>query len=316
MKSSELAFRASDGRELCVYRWWPDPDIALRAIVHIAHGMGEHAARYAPAAARLCASGYAALASDLRGHGRTARDPRELGHLGDVDGWNRVVLDLHELNTYARGQAIGTPLLLLGHSMGSFLAQQILLERPETLDGVILSGSSAPAAGALSRVALWLARLETWRLGKAGHSALLQLLVFGRMNQRFEPARTPYDWLSRDPGQVDAYIADPLCGSVLSAQSLCDLFRALGSLTDPTRLARIPKDMPLYVFSGSEDPVHDELAGLQRLCAAYRGAGLTRLLERIYPGGRHEMFNETNADQVCKDLVEWLDGIATDRRRT
>ena len=131
----------------------------------------------------------------------------------------------------------------------------------------------------------------------------MQSLMFGDFNKRFKPARTPFDWLSRDPAEVDAYIADPLCGFEFTNQLAVDLLDALGPLLTPERLARIRKDLPVYIFSGSDDPVG---ANLPALAEAYRNAGLTRVDMRVYTGARHETLNETNRDEVTADLVAWI----------
>ncbi len=313
MKSTTFSFSASDSTDLLVYRWWPDADVPLLAVVQIAHGMGEHAARYEPVAERLTAKGYAVYAHDQRGHGRTARTHADLGHFADNDGWSRIVRDLDELHRRIRGEEPQVPIFLLGHSMGSLVVQHYLCEYADGLEGAILSGSAGGGKRALRRVAGWLARIERLRVGRSGQSPLLRRLLFGRFNQSFEPARTEYDWLSRDEHEVDKYVADPLCGFVLSPRSMCDMLNALGSLGDPASLARIPKDLPVYIFSGSEDPAHAELEGIKSLLADFERAGLERVQHRIYAGGRHEMLNETNAEEVCTDLIEWLDSALRER---
>jgi alpha-beta hydrolase superfamily lysophospholipase len=297
-------FPASDGRSISLHVWLPQ--VEPRALVQIAHGMGEHAARYARLAQRLCAAGYAVYANDHRGHGRTARSTEELGDLGP-DGWNRCVRDLRELMDELGRRHPGRPRVLLGHSMGSFLAQQYLVLHAEMLTGAVLSGSSGGRPSFLLRVVGWLARFERRRLGPQGASPLLARLLFGRFNRDFEPARTEFDWLSRDPAEVDLYVADPLCGFVLRVQSLLDMFEGLRFSARGENLARIPKQLPVYVFSGDRDPVHRKLRGVRALLRSYRRAGLERVTHRFYSEGRHEMLNERNREQVEADLLAWLE---------
>ena len=306
LKTTTFSFAANDGIEVFVYRWWPGQEVAPRAVVQIAHGMGEHAGRYKRVAQRLTAAGYAVCASDQRGHGRTARTPADLGHLADRDGWNKAVRDIYDLNRRIRGDNPALPIFLLGHSMGSLMVQQYLLEHADTIDGAILSSSTC-VLGLARRIVAAIARFERRRLGRRAQSPLLRWLLFGRFNRSFEPARTRYDWLSRDESRVDEYIADPRCGFVLSAQGMCDMFEALGLLTNPRSIARIPRGLPIYVFSGSRDPAHGELAGLRRLLATYERAGLERVTHCLYEDARHEMFNETNSAEVCDDLIVWMD---------
>jgi alpha-beta hydrolase superfamily lysophospholipase len=199
----------------------------------------------------------------------------------------------------------GVRIIFLGHSLGSFLGQGFVAEHSDALAGAVYSGSSGkpPAIATLGRL---IARAERLRLGKRGKSQLLGQMWFGAYNKPFAPARTEFDWLTRDEKEVDAYVADPYCGFPFSTQLAIDVLDALPSLTSPRSLARIRKDLPIYVFSGERDPVG---ANIQGLIDALKGAGFTRLTARIYPGARHETLNETNREEVTRDLIDWLDAV-------
>lgn len=303
MKTEALQIRASDGKQLHLYCWLPDAG-PYRAAIQIAHGMGEHAARYEVVAKALCEQGYAVYANDHRGHGQTASGEEEFGQLGP-DGWKRCVLDLRELNQEIRQRHPGLPIVLLGHSMGSFLAQLYLTDHAETLAGAVLSGSTAAGRGL--RIAQLLARFERWRLGPDAQSPVLDKALFGRLNETFKNPRTDFDWLSRDASEVDKYIADPMCGFVLRVQSLIDMFDGGKLSARPENQAKIPADLPLYIFSGDQDPVNNKLKGLKKLIRSYERAGLRQIVHRFYSDGRHEMFNETNRAEVIHDLLQWLD---------
>jgi len=301
MPGSEFAFRAGDGARLLGRRWLPEG--RPRTFVQIAHGLAEHSARYARLASALNAAGYGAYASDLRGHG-PGSEPKDLGHFADSDGWAKCVADLWTFNRLIAAEQPGAQIVLIGHSMGSFLVQAFVAEHSEALAGVVYSGSngSPPAIASAGRL---IARAERLRLGKRGKSALLNQMMFGDFNKRFQPARTGVVWLSRDTKEVDAYVADPLCGFPFTTQLAIDLLDALPGLLAPERLAPIRKDMPLYVFSGARDPVG---ANIEDLIERLKAAGFTRLTARIYPDARHETLNETNRDEVTRDLIAWLDG--------
>jgi len=305
MESAVTRFTASDGASICLHRWLPDAAVRPSAVIQIAHGMGEHAERYGRVAQALCAAGFAVYANDHRGHGHTVASPSELGDMGP-DGWNRCVQDLRELNHWLAERHAGLPRVLLGHSMGAALTQQYLILHGRTLSAAVLSGSSTWGNRFQFAIARLVARFERWRLGDTGSSPLLGAMLFGSFNRRIESPRTPFDWLSRDPAEVDKYVADPLCGFGLRVRSQVDMFDAALEARRPERLEEIPKDLPLYLFSGDADPVHDRLRGFWRLLADYRRAGLTHISQRLYPGGRHEMFNETNRDEVIADLLDWL----------
>jgi alpha-beta hydrolase superfamily lysophospholipase len=301
MPGSEFEFRADDGQSLLGRRWLPDGP--PRAIVQIAHGLAEHSARYARIAGALNAAGYAVYANDHRGHGPKAA-PADLGHFADEGGWDKVVGDLWTLNRRIAAEQPGTPIIFLGHSLGSFLGRSFIAEHSDALAGAALSGSNGkpPPIATLGRL---IARAERLRLGKRGKSQLIFQMWFGDYNKPFKPARTAFDWLSRDARQVDAYVADPLCGFPFTTQLAIDVLDALSYVTGRESLAPIRKDMPLYVFSGERDPVG---ANIQGLIGDLKAAGLTRLTTRIYPDARHETLNETNRDEVTRDLVAWLDG--------
>lgn len=292
----------SDGQALRLYRWLPDG--APRATIQIAHGMGEHAGRYDPVAEQLIAAGYAVYANDHRGHGGSAR-ANALGDLG-VDGWNRVIQDAAEINEHIASEHPGLPQVLLGHSMGSMLAQQFAYRFGGQIDALILSGSPGLGGAFSGWLSHTIARFERWRLGHDAESQLLQQLVFGNANKPWDgPDATGFEWLSRDPEQVKAYVDDPLCGFVLRTGSLCDLFAGAREARRSSNIAGIPAALPVYVFSGSDDPVHADGANLERLLKRYRRR-VRRADYRLYPEGRHEMFNEINRQQVIDDVLGWL----------
>lgn len=278
----------SDGFVSSVYGWMPER--APKAVVQLAHGMGEYATRYSHPIAKLNAAGYAVLANDHRGHGPAALENRTLGDFGPA-GFPRLVDDMSALSDEIRRRHPGLPLFLLGHSMGSFASQLYVLGHAAGLAGLVLSGSSA-----LDVMAQQFATVE---------------LVDGEfpnvLNAPFEPSRTPFDWLSRDTAQVDAYIASPLCGFAVTPESFGSLLASGASTGDPALLQRIPKDLPVYIFSGDRDPVGGNTALLDILANRYRDIGLREVQTRYYPEARHEMLNEVNRDEVIADLVRWLD---------
>jgi alpha-beta hydrolase superfamily lysophospholipase len=309
MQASTFTLTTPDGVSLFVYRWLPDGP--PKAVVQIAHGLAEHAARYARVAEALTRAGYAVYADDHRGHGRTARTPAELGLFAERGGWTKCIDDLWLLNRRIATDHPGVPIVLLGHSLGSFMAQYLSSEHGDALAGAVLSASNGKPPP-IAPIGLVLARLERLRLGQRGHSPLMQALFFGAFNKPFKPARTAFDWLSRDPAEVDKYIADPLCGFESTVQLYIDLLEGLRETAKPSRQARIPKDLPIYIFNGSRDPVSDNIG---QLIEAYRAAGIRQVVHKVYPDARHETLNETNRDAVTRDLIAWLDG-AVGRRRS
>lgn len=300
------AFRLAtdDGCSLHVNHW-RTPD-APRALVMIAHGMAEHSGRYERFAEALVGAGFEVYAHDQRGHGLSA-EPDQLGHYADQDGWNKVVRDLASLNHHMRQQHPGLPIILFAHSMGSYIAQSYLMQHSCSVQGVVLSGSNYQPV-ALYRSAELIARFERWRQGPRGRSALIERLSFGSFNRAFRPLRTTFDWLSRDPAEVDRYVADPLCGFRCSNQLWLDLLGGLQQISEIDNLAQIDSQLPLLVIGGACDPV-SQGQRLEDLAGALRKAGLARVELRIYPGARHELLNETNRDEVVGDLLQWLQQV-------
>lgn len=282
MSRDEFSFPSSDSLEVAYYRWRA-PGRAV-GIVQIAHGMGEHALRYEPLAAFLNAAGFHVFANDHRGHGRTAKGPDTLGDFG-AGGWNALVEDMVSLSKLARLREGKLPLVLLGHSMGSFAAQQYLLDHSDLIAAAVISGSAA-----IDKLPI-------------DPSKEADLTAF---NQAFEPARTPYDWLSRDPAAVDGYVADPLCGFGVNQRSTASMAAAGKRLSDPEEISRIRKDLPIYILAGDADPINHGLEWLKPLGDRYRAAGISNVTERYYQNGRHEMLNETNRDEVMRDLLDWM----------
>ena len=299
MKSGTVSIERG-GRAIFARRWAPDG--APRAAVQIAHGLAEHSARYERLALALTKAGYVVTANDHRGHGPNC-PPADLGFFAGANGWRECLDDLQAVARRIGVDFPGLPLVFFGHSVGSFLGQTHIAEHGAELAAAVFSGTSGPPAAMLP-IGRRIAGFERWRLGPRGKSPLVQSLLFGELNKPFKPARTPFDWLSRDPAEVDKYISDPLCGFEVTTQLAIDLVGALGGLASPETAARIPKTLPIYIFSGSRDPVG---AKLQGLIDVYRAAGLTRVTTKLYPEARHETLNEINRDEVTADLVAWLD---------
>ena len=282
MRREDFSFNSEDGIEIAYYRWRAPGKAA--GIVQIAHGMGEHSLRYAHVAEVLNQAGYHVYANDHRGHGRSVKGPESLGDFG-AGGWNGLVADMVMLTRLARTREGRIPVILLGHSMGSFAAQHYVIDNSALIAGLVLSGSAA-----VDKLAI-------------DPSADADLTAF---NRGFEPARTQHDWLSRDPAAVDAYEADPLCGFGVNKKAMQTMAASMGRLIDPAALGQIRKDLPIYIFAGDKDPINHNLEWLKPVAERYRAAGIANVTEKYYAEGRHEMLNETNRDEVMRDLVSWL----------
>ncbi|MEC4166774.1 MULTISPECIES: lysophospholipase [unclassified Pseudomonas] len=292
---------ANDRSGLFVNQWLPAG--TPKAIVLLVHGMAEHSGRYSLLGKTLNDAGFGLYAHDQRGHGKTA-EQGTLGYFADNDGWCAVVSDVASLAQHIGQAHTGVPIFLLGHSMGSYIAQAYLMHHSASLQGAILSASNFQPV-ALYRAASLIARFERLRQGPKGRSALIEWLSFGSFNKAFKPNRTPYDWLSRDPAQVDAYASDPLCGFRCTNQLWIDLLGGLQQISKASNLAQIDPGLPLLIMGGECDPV-SEGKRLTDLAKALRDAGNRQLQLNLYPQARHELFNETNRDAVMADVIAWL----------
>jgi alpha-beta hydrolase superfamily lysophospholipase len=290
---------AADGHDIHVQSWEPKGEALC--VIQVLHGLGEHADRYARFAAAAAERGYVVCVHDHRGHGGHDDAP---GHFADTEGWHKVNSDTELVHEFIREQFQDLPIVLLGHSMGSFIAQTFAMHHGSQLSGLILSASTWPSRLQLVPARL-LAQIEAWRLGARGKSALLDKLGFGNFNKPFTPARTGLDWLSRDTTEVDKYVADPLCGGPYSCALWLDLLGGLFELSSDHAITRIPSDLPILITGGESDPVGGD-KGMTQLAMHYAQTSHQRLAVKIYADGRHEMLNEINRDEVTSDCLSWV----------
>ena len=286
MTPTSLTLPGRDGTPVATYRW--EPAGAARGVVQIVHGLGEHARRYEHLANTLATAGFLVQGHDTRGHGATIADGATPGVIGAA-GWRASIDDIQVLLDRLRADVPDVPAVLLGHSMGSFAVQQFLVDSSDRVDAVVLSGTAA--ADLMPALDL---------------DAPLDLSGF---NAPFEPGRTGYEWLTRDEAQVDAYVADPLCGFGYDVAAAKAVYAGAHAAADPEKVALIRHDLPIYIVVGDQDPVGDRLTSVRALVERYRDAGLGDVELHVYPGARHEVFNETNRDEVERDLLRWLDRV-------
>ncbi|HEY7405710.1 MAG TPA: alpha/beta hydrolase [Candidatus Angelobacter sp.] len=306
MKTENFTLTAADGLEVFIYRWLPERPVI--AVIQIAHGLAEHAGRYARLAESLTAAGYAVYANDHRGHGRTAKSASDLGLFAKQGGWQKCVDDLWRLNRHIAMAHPRFPMVLLGHSMGSTLAEQFMGDHGDVLAGVALSGLNGNPTS-VAAVGRGIVRAERVRMGARGKSKLVQSLTFDAFNKKFAPARTAFDWLSRDPAEVDKYVADPHCGFAATTQLWVDLLDAWAEVSTRNHRERVPRDLPIYVIAGGRDPVSGNTRQIEAWLADYRAAGFSKLEHHFYPEARHELFNEVNREEVTGDLLRWLNRL-------
>lgn len=300
-----FSFPSSDGvHTVHAVEWTPDGP--PRAVVQLVHGISEHMGRYDHFARYLAGHGFAVCGHDHLGHGHTAAGPEEYGFLGEKNGWDHLARDVRALSDAERARFPEVPWFLMGHSMGSFVARTCLIRWPELADGCILSGTGqerAPLVAFGKAVSSLLCALR----GPNTRSGLVTSLSLGAYNRQFRPNRTDSDWISRDEAVVDAYCADPLCQFVPTVGMFRDMMGGLQFIGRPANLTRMDPETPVLFFSGDHDPVGSNGRGVERVAALFRAAGVRDVTLRLYPGGRHEMLNECNREEVYADVLAWLE---------
>jgi len=318
MVQNETFFESHDGAKLNLYRWSPgqEPSVQIpvwpKAVLHIVHGMAEHAFRYRLLAEKLTDVGIEVWAADQRGHGKTAdlnvNGPDRgglLGHCADGNSITRVTADIRKINEEIR-KTRNVPLFLLGHSWGSFIVQNYIEYSDDLIiNGCILSGTKGPGDFMVKAGLPFMSMLAALK-GQRKTSRVARAIADGPYSKSFKPIRTPFDWLSRDEIEVDKYIADPLCGFTCSSGFYRDIAKLLYNIHRNDAMARIKRSLPVYVFSGNADPVGDMGRSTTALVNAYRNLGIVDCEFVLYPGARHETLNETNREEVMDNLLAWI----------
>lgn len=305
MVQQEFTFLSSDGQtQLHAVDWRPEGGV--RAVLQISHGVSEHIGRYQPFAAFLTSHGFAVAGHDHLGHGRSVPSGGAGLYFGGKGSWFQVVQDLDTRRSLARQRYPGVPYFMLGHSMGSFLLRTYLITCPGSTDGAIIMGTGQ-VGSALTAAGRLAAAEERLRTGDDRPSALIQQLAFGAYNRPLSPNRTGFDWLSAAPGNVDAYLADPLCGGSVTPGLFREMMRGLAFIRRPRNLRRMNRNTPILFVSGADDPVGGYGRGVRAAYESFQRAGMRRVSMRLYPGWRHEILNEDGKERLYRDLLQWLE---------
>lgn len=295
-------FDSCGAGQIHYYRWTPEGQ--PRAVVQIVHGIAEFAARYDDFARYLNRLGYLVVADDHMGHGKSILHSTQGYFTG---GWFAAVADSFQLLEMTRKEFPDLPYVLLGHSMGSFMARTILCKYPDSgITAAILSGTGwQPRQGLPVMHAL--CKAECRRIGEKAPSKTLDKLIFGGYNRRVEHPKTKFDWLTRDQNVVDTYIAHPSCGFVASAGLMRDLMEGLMYIESEENLAAMDKKLPVLFIAGGDDPVGSYGKGVRRTAEEFKKAGMEQVDTKIYPLCRHEILNEINRREVYEDVSQWME---------
>ena len=306
MRRNDFYYPSADGlTRIHAAEWLPAG--APRAVLQICHGMTEYIGRYEGFASYLAERGFYVTGNDHLGHGESVRPAKTdlHGYFSHPDGNECVIADIHTLRTRTRERFPDLPYFFLGHSMGSFLTRQYIELHGEGLSGAVIMGTGT-TPGPVLLGGMGICRFISCFRGWQYRSVFVDRMAGGSFTRRIKPLRTPKDWLTKDQAIVNRYIADPNCTFLFTVNAYYQMFRGMRFMQRPDNTAKIPKDLPLFLVSGAEDPVGNYGKGVAAAFAAYRKAGLSDVSMKLYPNDRHELLNETDREVVYADLLLWF----------
>ena len=307
MVKEEFTYDSRDGKsQLHAVRYLPDENVEIRGVIQVVHGMAEYIERYEELAGFLTEKGFVVTGEDHLGHGRSVGKRGRYGYFCEQDPATVMVRDVHRLKKMTQPLYPKVPYVLIGHSMGSFLVRNYMFRYGTGINGAILMGTGMQTPGFLM-LCKAVALSQRVLFGSAHVSKLIHNLAFKNYNKAIENPKSSYDWLTRDEERVERYNADAHCGIVFTVNGFSTMFELLSRLNDTDNLARIPKELPVLILSGSEDPVGDYGKGVQKTYESLETAGLVNVQMKIYEGDRHELINELNRDEVMHDICAWLE---------
>lgn len=303
INKDDFYYASSDGiTRIHALKWVPQGDV--KAIIQIAHGMSEYIGRYDEFANYLASNKYIVCGNDHLGHGQSVSSPDKYGYFSESNGWQNLVQDMYTLSKMMKNEYPELPYIIIGHSMGSFLARQYTATYGEDLSGAIYTGTSGGSL--FIDIAIKQCQKHIEEKGPLAKGDDIDKFAFGKYNKKAYPRHSDYDWLSRDTDEVDKYINDPLCGIVFTYGGFLDLFSLLKQVSGKKWAVKIPVDLPIYLFSGNMDPVGNYSHGVVKVVDWLSSTMHKNITIKFYEDGRHEMLNEINKKFVYKDTLKWI----------
>ena len=304
IKKEKIFYSSKDNKNTIHATLWYGE--SPKAVVQIVHGVAEHIGRYDEFAEYLCSRGFAVVGEDHLGHGETVSNYEDICFFAEENGWQTVCQDILQLTKTAKERFSGLPYFLLGHSMGSFLSRTIVLDHSDEFDGLLLSGTGHQNGLIIAGGTLF-AKIVSHFKGPKSKSVFINAIAFGSYNKKFEPNRTRFDWLSACEDVVDKYLADEKCGNMTSTGLFIDMLKGFSLIKNKKLLSKIRKDLPIYIYSGTDDPVGDMGKGVKTVFSLYKEAGVLDVTLQLYEGYRHEMHNEENKLEVMQNVADWIE---------
>lgn len=304
-KKEEFTFDSRDGQsKIHAVRWVPEGKVIC--ILQIVHGMAEYIERYEETALYFADRGILVTGEDHLGHGKSVSQGGTYGYFCDRDPATVVVRDVHRLKKMTQERYPGTPYIIMGHSMGSFITRNYLLRYGTGVQGAVICGTGFQPK-ALIKFSKALASFQCLILGQKHVAKMIDRLAFGNYNKQIEDPRTDFDWLSKNEQSVDAYMEDPLCGFTFTTNGFRTLFTLIDRIYKAGALQSMPKELPVFFIAGDKDPVGDYGKGVKKAYESFKKAGMENLAIKLYPEDRHEIFNEPDREVVCEDLFRWIE---------
>jgi alpha-beta hydrolase superfamily lysophospholipase len=302
---STFWMKSEDDVEVFVEKWY-EPEKQPKAIVQIAHGMVEHIERYHHFAENLVEHGIFVYGNDHRGHGETGKRQGLMGYFADKDGFFKTAKDLYQLTKQIKEEFPNTPIFLLGHSMGSFLARYYIQNHSGEITGAILTGT-----GYYSKITTSFGKTIASKLPPKEKSPMMNKLAFGTFNRKIKNRKTNFDWLSSDEAVVQEYMKDPLTGFIPTAKFFYDLMTGLETIHNKEKNKSIRSNLPILITSGANDPVGSYGKGIWKTADIYKEAGLDNITTMLFENGHHELLNELNKEEVYEAIDRWINQCLT-----
>ena len=305
MNYTTNTYNTRNGDAIFYYKWAHNIKVPFKGVVQISHGVGEHAGRYHPIASLLQDQGFEVYANDHRVHGRSAKSKELMGFYDGENYFDDAIEDMRKLTLLIKKEQPDKKIILFGHSMGALLSRKYVIEYGDDLQALILSGTGGFLKG-LGEIGLFSAKVIRTFKGRTKTNDLLKSVFFSEFNKKFKPNRTNVDWISSDEHQVDLFEADPYRIEDFSLSIFLDILKGSKEINKQTTFNATPKKLPIFIFSGDKDPVGEMGKGIKRVVKQYEKAGISDLTFKLYKGGRHEMLNEVNKEEVEQDVINWL----------
>lgn len=304
IRKEEFTFDSRDGQsKIHAIRWVPEGKAI--GILQIAHGMAEYIDRYDEVACFFAERGFVVTGEDHLGHGKSVSEGGTYGYFCKQDPATVAVRDIHRLKKITQEKYPGLPYIILGHSMGSFMLRNYLFRYGSGIQGAVICGTGyVPQPLIVS--GLMIAKVQGFLLGDKHVSKLLDKIAFGTYGKRIKNPKTGYDWLAANEETVDKYMKDPMCGFIFTVNGFKTLFTLIARTNHAENLQKMPKELPVLFLSGEEDPVGDYGKGVTKAYGDFEKADMKRIGMKFYAGSRHEIFNEKNREEVCKELYSWI----------